>query len=83
MYELSFSDKAKKQFIKLEKNIQEKIGAVLERIRVRPQDFVEKLVGEPGFKLRVGDYRVFLDIDNNNLIIFILEQGHRKKVYKK
>ena len=83
MYEISFSDKAKKQFIKLEKNIQERIGSVLERIRVRPQDFVEKLVGEQGFKLRVGDYRVFLDIDNNNLIIFILELGHRKNVYKK
>src|SRR3989344_1500061 len=62
MYNLVFSDLAKKQFNKLEKNIQERIGTVLERIKIRPHAFVEKLVGEPGYKLRVGDYRIFIDI---------------------
>ncbi len=83
MYEIIFSDKAKSQFNKLEKNVQERIGSVLERIKLRPEHFIEKLVGEPGFKLRVGDYRVFLDIDNNKLIILVLELGHRRNVYKK
>jgi mRNA interferase RelE/StbE len=83
MYEIEFTDKAKRQFLRLERDIQERIGSVLERIKIRPQDFVEKLVGESGFKLRVGDYRVFLDIDNNKLIIFVLELGHRRNVYKR
>ncbi len=82
MYEIVFSDKAKQQFKKLEKQIQERIGSVLERIKIRPHSFVEKLVGEQGYKLRVGDYRVFLDIDNYKLIILILKLGHRKNVYK-
>ncbi|MBS3078812.1 type II toxin-antitoxin system RelE/ParE family toxin [Candidatus Pacearchaeota archaeon] len=82
MYELIFTDKAKQQFKKLEKQVQERIGAVFERIKVRPYDYVEKLVGEPGYKLRVGDYRVFLDIDNNKLIILVLKVGHRKNIYK-
>jgi mRNA interferase RelE/StbE len=82
MYEIIFSNKAKQQFKKLEKQVQERIGAVLERIKIRPQDFVEKLVGESGHKLRVGDYRIFLDIDNNKLIILILKLGHRKNIYK-
>jgi len=82
MYEIEFTDSAKKQFLKLEKDIQERIGSVLERIKIRPQHFVEKLVGEPGFKLRVGDYRIFLDIYPDKLLILVLELGHRKKVYK-
>ena len=82
MYEITFSDKAKRQFLKLEKIIQERIGAVLERIKIRPQDFVEKLVGYPGYKLRVGDYRLFLDIFQDKLSIYIIEIGHRKNVYK-
>ncbi|MEK6951870.1 MAG: type II toxin-antitoxin system RelE/ParE family toxin [Nanoarchaeota archaeon] len=83
MYELIFTDKAKKQFLKLEKQTQERIGSVLERIKLRPEHFVEKLVGEQGYKLRVGDYRIILDIDKNRLIILILKVGHRKNVYDK
>jgi len=82
MYELIFSDKAKSQFSKLEKNVQERIGAVLERIKMRPEHFVEKLIGEPGYKLRVGDYRIILDIDNNNLLILVIKIGHRRNIYK-
>jgi len=82
MYEIIFSDKAKQQFKKLERQIQERIASVLERIKIRPHNFIEKLVGELGYKLRVGDYRIFLDIDNNKLIILILKLGHRKNIYK-
>lgn len=82
MYSVEFSKKAENQLFKLQRDVQERIIKTLERIRVRPQDFIEKLVGEPGFKLRVGDYRVFLDIDNNRLIILVLKLGHRKNIYK-
>ncbi len=83
MYDIIFSDKAKKQFSKLEKNIQERIGAVLERIKIRPEPFVEKLIGERGYKLRIGDYRIILDIDKSKLLILILMIGHRKNIYDK
>ena len=81
MYEIIFSDKAKKQLIKLEKNIQERIINSLERIRVRPESFITKLVGDPAYKLRVGDYRILLDIDRGKLLILIIKVGHRKNVY--
>ena len=83
MYEIIFSQKAKKQLFKLEKNTQERIIAILERIRIRPEDFVTKLIGDPGYKLRVGDYRLIMDIDNNNLLILVIKVGHRKDIYKR
>ncbi len=83
MYEIIFSNKAKKQLFKLEKNIQERIIAALERIRIRPESYIKKLVGDPGYKLRVGDYRVIMDIDNNNLLILVIKVGHRRDIYKK
>jgi len=82
MYDIEFTDKAKKQFLKLEKDIQERIGSVLERIKIRPEDFLEKLVGEPGYKLRVGDYRLIIDLDKNKLLILVLKVGHRRNIYK-
>ena len=83
MYQIEFSDNALRFFNKLDRNIQERMGAVFERIKIRPQDFVEKLVGEPGYKLRIGDYRVFLDIFQDKLLIFVIEISHRKNAYKR
>ncbi|MCZ7401164.1 MAG: type II toxin-antitoxin system RelE/ParE family toxin [Candidatus Methanoperedens sp.] len=80
-YEIVFSDKALTQLQKMEKNVQERIIAVLERIRVRPEVYVTKLVGDPGYKLRVGDYRVIMDIDNKTIRILILKVGHKKNIY--
>ena len=81
MYEIIFSDKAKRQLGKLERNIQERIINSLERIRIRPESFVAKLVGDPAYKLRVGDYRILLDIDKGKLLILVIKIGHRKNVY--
>ena len=81
LYEIIFSLKAKKQFIRLEKTVQERIISTLERIRIRPEVFVTKLVGDPGYKLRAGDYRIIMDIDKNNLIILVIKVGHRKNIY--
>ena len=82
MYTIIISDSALKQLGKLEKSIQERILNALERIRVRPESFITKLVGEQGYKFRVGDYRVILDIEKYKLIILILKVGHRKSIYK-
>jgi len=82
-YEIIFTDKASKQLKKLEKNDQERIIKSLERIRIRPEVHITKLVDDPGYKLRVGDYRIILDIEKEKLIILVLIVGHRKNIYKK
>jgi len=81
MYEVVLSKKAFKQLKKLEKNIQERIINALERIRIRPESYIIKLVDDPAYKLRVGDYRVLLDIDKDKLLILVIKVGHRKNIY--
>ena len=80
-YEITFTDTSRKQFHKLEKSIQERIIKALERIRIRPENYVKKLIGGQGYRLRVGDYRVILDIQKSELIILVIKIGHRKKIY--
>lgn len=82
MYEVIFSDKARKQLKKLEKHIQKRIISALGRTRIRPEAYVTKLVDDPGYKLRVGDYRVIMDIDQGKLLILVLKVGHRRNIYK-
>ncbi len=83
MYEIFFYDKAKLQFKKLPLNIQKRIFNSLERIKIRPFSFVKRKQGTPYFILRVGEYRIILDIKSKKLLIIVIEVGHRKKIYKK
>lgn len=82
MYEIFFSETAKKQLRKLEKTTQKRIIAALERIRIRPEAHLRKLIGDPGYRLRAGDYRIILDLDKNKLIVTVIKIGHRKSIYK-
>lgn len=82
MYEIIFSEKASKQLKKLERLAQERIVAVLERTRIRPEAHFQKLVGETCYKLRVGKYRIIADIEESRLKILVVKVGHRKSIYK-
>ena len=81
VYDISFTKHAEREFSKLNRILQQRIINTLERIRIRPEAYVVKLVGDPAFKLRVGDYRLLLDINQSKLIILVIKIGHRKKVY--
>jgi mRNA interferase RelE/StbE len=81
-YKILFTNRALKQLKRLERQDQERIIAALKRIRIRPGAHVKKLVGEKAYRLRVGDYRVIMDIIDDKLIILVLTVGQRGNVYK-
>jgi len=81
MYSVEFSQQAEKEFNKLNSEMQCRVVSVLDRISVRPLHFVKRLVGSNYYRLRVGDYRVILDVKEDKLIIFVIELGHRSKIY--
>ena len=83
MYAIFISDIAKKQLKKLPKDFQERIVITLRRCKIRPHAYVKKLTGNKYFRLRAGDYRIIMDIQDNKIRIFVIELGHRKNIYKK
>ncbi|MFH1225289.1 MAG: type II toxin-antitoxin system RelE/ParE family toxin [Candidatus Diapherotrites archaeon] len=83
MYEVVFSEKAERQLKKLDKKTQERVISVIERVRIRPEAHLQKLMGEHAYKIRVGDYRVIVDLDNRKKMLFIHKVGHRKNIYNK
>lgn len=82
MYELIFTNAAEEQLKKLSPNLQEEIGSALERIKIRPFKFVKRLTNSKYYRLRVGHYRVILDIRTTALIINVIELGHRGNIYQ-
>lgn len=83
MYKIEFGSDARRQFLKLEKGVQKQISNALNRLIYRPEHFVKKLVGYDAYRLRIGKYRVILDIKKDVLVIWVIEIGHRKKIYNK
>lgn len=82
MYYIKFDAKAEKQLAKLDRQIQNRILTALDRIKVRPFSYdIKRLQGTPYYRLRVGEYRIIFDIKQNQLIIVIIEIGHRKNIY--
>jgi mRNA interferase RelE/StbE len=43
----------------------------------------EKLKGsEDAYRIRVGDYRILYEVRDKELLVYIIEAGHRREVYK-
>ncbi|MFH0936191.1 MAG: type II toxin-antitoxin system RelE/ParE family toxin [Candidatus Woesearchaeota archaeon] len=81
MYEIVFDKKALEQLNKLENQIKERIWTKLQLCKENPFRFLEALIEIEGFKLRVGDYRVIIDIDYKNKTLKVIKVGHRRNVY--
>lgn len=82
MYEVILTSSARKQLKKLETSVADRVIAALERIRIRPQDYLKRLVGELLYSLRVGDYRVLVELDHGKLVVLVIKIGHRRDVYQ-
>ncbi len=81
MYKLIFEKRALNFLNKLEKPIKQRIWNKLQECKEDLFRFIEHLEEIKGFKLRVEDYRIVIDIDNQNEILRILKIGHRKNIY--
>ncbi len=83
MYNLVFEKKALESLNKLEPQIKERIWNKLQQCKENPFRFLEHLEEIDGFKLRAGDYRAIVDVDNSTKTIKVLKVGHRKNVYER
>jgi len=86
-YELKLTQKAKKEFLLLEKTTQKRIAQKL-RFYIsqdNPLHFAKKLkdTNLGTYRFRIGDYRAIFDIDDNGkiIILLVLRIKHRKEVY--
>ena len=80
-FNIIWSDSALKQLKKLDRFVAKRIFEKVSLLEDEPYRFIQKLVGSSFFKLRVGDYRIILEIKQDVLQILIIKVGHRKSVY--
>lgn len=82
-YDIKIKPSALKELKKLPKELAERIMRKLVFVSDTPQSFMKKLESENVWSLRIGNYRILIDIYEDKKLIEILKVGHRKDVYKR
>lgn len=84
-YQVIIPEPVEKQLENLSQNINERIlEKILSLVENPRPSGVKKLKGfKNEYRIRVGDYRVRYEIDDENLTVIVLHCSHRKDVYKK
>ncbi len=76
-------DKNAQSFLdKLPQDISLRIINKLEKIKDNPFHFLEHYEGKY-YKLRIGDYRVLIDIDSEKKILWVRIMDKRGRIYKR
>ena len=81
MYSIQIEKNAEDFLKKLQKKDAEIILNKIYSIRENPYRFLKRLQGEKLWRLRIGDYRVIVDVIVSMNKIIVLRIGHRKNVY--
>ncbi|MEW6126657.1 MAG: type II toxin-antitoxin system RelE/ParE family toxin [Acidobacteriota bacterium] len=85
VYKIEFSRKAERDFKNLEKSVQTRLKPKIDSLAKNPRPSgVKKLEGEEDlYRVRVGDYRIIYQIQDDKLIVLVVKIGDRKEIYKK
>jgi len=85
VYKIIFAKEAQKALLRLPKNTAVLVRQKLEQLAIDPYAQItnaKKLQNRSGYRLRIGDWRVIYEIQNDELIVLVLKIAQRKEVYR-
>jgi mRNA interferase RelE/StbE len=85
-FSVIYTTRARKDLSNLPPDIARNCIRGISKIKDDPLSFVKKLKGSkqaPLYSLRIGEYRAIMSIQEDRLIVFVLEIGHRSTIYRK
>jgi mRNA interferase RelE/StbE len=82
-YQIIIPNSVQKQIKKLSNTIQDDIFQCLVKMQTNPRlSGYLKMKNAEGYRIRMGDYRILYDIDDQAQKITLRKIGHRRDVYK-
>ncbi|MEH1888341.1 MAG: type II toxin-antitoxin system RelE/ParE family toxin [Nostoc sp.] len=84
-YAIIISKSVQKQIDNLPNDVIERVIEKIQNLALEPRpDGIVKLKGSDNeYRIRIGDYRVRYEIDDQSQLVQILQCKHRKDVYRK
>jgi mRNA interferase RelE/StbE len=82
-YSISFTRAAQKSLRAIDVVSQRRIAAAVELLTMHPlPPKAVALKGRDGYRIRVGDYRVLYQVRREEILIVVIDVGHRRDVYR-
>jgi mRNA interferase RelE/StbE len=84
MYRVHFAGRAERAFRKLSLEVQRRLDPAILALADQPRPpGCLKLSGQDSlWRIRVGDYRIVYQIQDEILLILVVNVGHRREIYR-
>ncbi|HVN65750.1 MAG TPA: type II toxin-antitoxin system RelE/ParE family toxin [Methanomicrobiales archaeon] len=85
-FSVVYTSQARRDLKHLPPEIAQNCIRSISKIKEDPFSYVKKLKGTkhaPLYSIRIGEYRAIMSIEEDRLIVFVLEIGHRSSIYRK
>lgn len=80
---LQLTSKAQKELDRIDDKTALRISQKIYQLEVNPYGLdSQKLAGEKGYRIRIGDYRVVYIVNKESQSITIVKIRHRREVYR-
>lgn len=85
MYDIVFTKQADRALRKMPRNVAKRIRSKLDDLAMDPygpNHAVTRLQGRSGYRLRVGDWRIIYELEDDILRIVVMKVAPRGEVYR-
>jgi mRNA interferase RelE/StbE len=83
MYEIAIRARAERDSKALPAAVQKRVIEAIQRLRENPRPpGIKKLAPPGGYRIRVGDYRIVLEIEEASQMVIVTRVRHRREVYR-
>lgn len=83
-YKIELEPKARKRLALLDAPVRRRVAASIDKLAMQPRPSgAVALTGRPGvLRIRSGDYRILYEIRDDQLIVLVIDVGHRREIYR-
>ena len=82
-YKVELETRARREYRQLPVRVREQVSDTIDDLQADPRPpGCKKLVGDIGYRVRTGDYRILYTIDDAAARVRIYRIGHRREVYR-
>lgn len=83
-YRIELRPAALRALRKLDPQVRSRVQGVIALLAEDPRPPASRpLKGRPGFRVRVGDYRIIYVIEDDVLLVVVVALGHRRDIYRR
>jgi len=84
MWSIEFSRQAQRALLRMPRDQAAQVRLGIDELAQDPRTArdVKKLTDQPGYRMRVGDWRVVYLLDRERIVVQIIRIAHRREVYR-